>query len=417
MNNFFPLHIHSHYSLRDSINTIPQIIDAVKKFGYPGFTLTEHGNMSSVVKAYVKAKEAGLKFIPGCEFYIAPRHRSDHEPKDRAYYHLCLYAMDLPAYKALSFLISESNKPENHYYKPRIDHELLAEYGRKFNIICTSGCLASELTRSVLKYDRFDYDGREKDELVPTDYKEVVDFYRGVFGDRYYIELHNHGIPAELRYAELILDYAKKTKIKTIFATDAHYISPEDQYIHNVMLAIKQNQPVEECGYPGNNHCFLPIEELKKLSYDQKSLDNTVEIGERCNVTLALDKLYMPKLHKTLSEEHDIIYNACVTRLCNLFQCDFHEIPEDYKKRFDLEFDMITDMGFSGYFLIVKDFIQWAMKNDIAVGPGRGSVGGSLVAYLLGITKIDPMKYPLLLFERFLNESRAPKLDLKFEAI
>lgn len=414
--SFFPLHNHSHYSLRDAINTIPQIIDIVKKYGYSGFTLTEHGTLASVIQAYTLSKEAGLKYFPAIEAYVAPRHRFDKEPHiDRGYYHLCLYAMDLEAYRALCYLVTESNKKECFYYKPRIDRELLREFGSKFNIICSSGCLASELARSILKYERFNYDGEDKSELVNENYKEVIDWYTSIFGDRYYLEVHNHGIPAEAKVAEIIIDYSKQKKIKAIFCTDAHYISKEDQFIHQIMLAIKENKSVDKVGFDGHSHCFLSYDELKKICYDETFLNNTLEIADRCNVELPIGQIHMPKIVDTSGlSDSEKMYSIAFEKLSNMFN---HNIPREYLNRFDQEFTLISKMNFSGYFLVVQDFVNWAKKNEIPVGPGRGSVAGSLIAFLLGITKVNPMLHKNLVFERFLNDSRAAKIELKFTKV
>lgn len=417
MCNFSALHTHSIWSIRDSINSIEDIIDKAKEFGYHSFAITDHGNLGAVVRAELASQEAGIPFIKGVEAYVAPRHRTSKETGvDRGYYHLNLYAGDLEAYKALCYLITESNKPENFYYKPRIDRELLAEYGSKYNIICSSGCLASELSRSILKYKRFEYEGEDKAELVNENFKEVIDWYKGIFKDRYYLEIHNHGIPAEGAVAETIIDYGKKIGLKTIFALDSHYMNPEDKFYHNIMLSIRDKKTVDNCsGYDGTNHCFLPYETLKTLSYNEEYLFNTVELAERCSVKLPLGKMAMPKLYpnSTISES-EILYNLAYGKLQGKFN---KNIPLDYQQRFDYEFRTIADAGFSGYFLVVKDFIDWANTNSIRTGISRGSIGASLVAYLLGIIKMDPLKYENLLFERFLSRSRVAVPDLKFKAV
>lgn len=417
MNQFLPLHNHSHFSIRDAINTIPEIVKTVKDFNYPGFALTEHGTLASAPQAFMAAKAANLKFVPGLEAYVAPRHRYHKDPHlDRGYYHLCLYALDNEAYKALCYLVTESNKPECFYYKPRIDHELLAEFGSKYNIACSSGCLASELARSILKWDKFEYDGEDKAVSVSDNFADVIDFHKKVFKDRYYLEIHNHGIPAEDRVAEIIMHYAKEFQLKIIFATDAHYISPEDQFLHDVMLAIKENKHLDQVGFDGKNHCFLDYNTLKELAYSEEYLVNTMEIFERSKVNFAFDELHMPSAEKKENlSQAQILYQYCEEALKKKF--NNQEIPKDYTSRLEREFGIISNMGFSGYFLIVRDYISWAEKNDIYVGPGRGSAGASLIAYLLGITKLDPVQYPILLFDRFLNESRAPKLDLQFNKI
>ncbi len=409
MPQFVHLHNHSHYSILDAACTPADLIAAAGEHNQPAIALTDHGVMFGIVEFYRKATAAGIKPILGCEAYLATGSRFDKiatnkQKQQRNYYHLLLLAKNETGYHNLIKLTSYAHL-EGFYYKPRIDKELLEKYHE--GLIATSGCLASEINSYLLKGD---FDGA---------YRAAV-FYKDLFGEDFYIELQNHGLPED----QIILEYApklaKKLGAKLVATNDCHYIRKEHAEAHNVFLHIRDASAhtkvdLSRLRYRVPEMYVKSTEEMIALFRDYpEAIETTLEIADKCNVTLnkepLLPKFTLPEEHadKTLDEYLQFLTYEGLRRR-------YGEITPEIQERADFELRTIRQMGYAGYFLIVQDFINAARQMGIRVGPGRGSAAGSLVSYAIGITDIDPLKYNLL-FERFLNPERVsmPDIDVDF---
>lgn len=400
--NFVHLHVHTEYSLLDGASRIDKLIGRVKEMGMEAVAITDHGSMYGVVEFYKQAKKQGVKPIIGCEVYVAPRSRREKNAVEgESYYHLILLAETDEGYRNLIELVSRANT-EGFYYKPRIDRELLKEYRK--GLICLSACIAGEVPALILKGNI------EGAEALAKEYLEI-------FGpDHYYIELQDHGLPEQKEANRLLIQLAQKLGIGLVATNDLHYIDKSDGECHDVLLCIQMGKTVDDPArmkFP-NNEFYLksPGEMAQLFGAYPEALENSCEIAKRCNVNLEFGHLHLP----VFPVPEGLTADDYLTQLCReKVQERYGSSNEEIAGRLDYELEVIRKMGYSGYFLIVWDFINYARKNNIPVGPGRGSAAGSIVSYLLGITNIDPLQYGLL-FERFLNPERVtmPDIDIDF---
>ncbi|MCX7908766.1 MAG: DNA polymerase III subunit alpha [Ignavibacteria bacterium] len=408
--DFVHLHNHTHYSMLDAAATVDDLIEAALVNGHKAVALTDHGVMFGAMEFYLKASKKGLKPIIGFEAYLATGSRFDKtsgksKTKKKNYYHLLLLAKDLIGYKNLMKLTTLAHL-EGFYYKPRIDKELLEKYHE--GIIACSGCINGVINVHIVNGD------------IERAKKEAK-YFKDLFGDDFYIELQNHFLPED----EVILNYApkiaKELNIKLVVTNDVHYIKKEHSLAHNVYLSIKsvsegaQNVNIHELRYRSDQLYYKSTEEMIALFKEfPDAIENTKEIADKCELQFE-KKIFMPEFQiptdskaRNLDEYlRELTYKGLKER--------YQEITEEIKQRADYELNVICNMKFSGYFLIVADFVNAAKKMGVRVGPGRGSAAGSIVAYALGITNIDPIKYGLL-FERFLNPDRIslPDIDIDF---
>ncbi|MBQ7241942.1 MAG: DNA polymerase III subunit alpha, partial [Firmicutes bacterium] len=397
---FTHLHVHTEYSLLDGSAKIRELVDRAKELGLSSLAITDHGAMFGVVEFYKAAKEAGIKPIIGCEVYVANGSRFEKNSKTAAYYHLILLAENQEGYQNLIKLVS-LGYTEGFYYKPRVDMELLKKYHK--GLIASSACLAGAVARAVLN------ESYEKAKEVALEYKEI-------FGDgNFFLELQDHGYPEQKRVNRALIKMSEETGIPLICTNDSHYIYAEDAPSHDVLLCIQTAKTVDDedrMRYEGGQFYLKSPQEMQYLFPDHpEALENTMKIAERCNVEFVFHEMKLPEYDvpdgKTASEY--------LRELCfEGFKRKYNDDPK-LKERLMYEIETIESMGFVDYFLIVWDFINYAKRNNIMVGPGRGSAAGSMVSYCLDITEIDPIKYGLI-FERFLNPERIsmPDIDVDF---
>lgn len=401
-NQFVHLHVHTQYSLLDGASRITELVKKAKEMEMPAIAITDHGAMYGVIDFYKAAKKQGIKPIIGCEVYVAPRSRFDRTAvQGETYYHLILLAENNQGYRNLIKLVSLAYQ-EGFYYKPRVDKEILRKYSE--GIICLSACIAGEIPAAILR-----------DNLERAD--ALVQEYAAIFGkDHFFIEIQDHGMPEEKKANRELVKLAKKYDLGLAATNDLHYINRADSAFHDVLLCIQMGKTVDEenrMKFPNDQFYLKSAEEMQRLFSDyEEALLNTVKIAERCNVEFTFGELHLP----VFPVPEGFSDTAYLKRLCeeNLPE-RYPEITEAVRERLDYELDVIHKMGYESYFLIVWDFINYARKNLIPVGPGRGSAAGSIVAYLLKITDIDPLRYDLL-FERFLNPERVtmPDIDIDF---
>lgn len=400
---FTHLHVHTEYSLLDGSNKIKEYVARVKELGMDSAAITDHGVMFGCIDFYKAAKEAGIKPIMGCEVYVAPNSRFDKElngGEDR-YYHLVLLAENNQGYSNLMKIVSKGYV-EGFYYRPRVDIEVLEQYHE--GIIALSACLAGEVARNIQKGL---YEEAKKSALK----------YQSVFGEgNYFLELQDHGIPEQKLVNQQLVRLSEETGIELVCTNDIHYTYAADEASHDVLLCIqtgKKLQDEDRMRYEGGQYYVKSPEEMEELfPYVPQALKNTCKIGSRCNVEIEFGVTKLP--------QYDVPegYTAWeyLNKLCYAgLEKRYDTVTPELRQRLDFELKTIQDMGFVDYFLIVWDFIKYAEDHDIIVGPGRGSAAGSIVAYALGITKLDPVKYQLL-FERFLNPERVsmPDIDIDF---
>lgn len=421
--SFVHLHVHTEYSLLDGSNKIKEYVKRVKELGMTAAAITDHGVMYGVIDFYEAAKAEGIKPIIGCEVYVAPGSRFDKEltgGEDR-YHHLILLAENNQGYANLMKIVSRGFT-EGYYYKPRVDKEVLEKYHE--GIIALSACLAGEVPRYI-----------EKGMLEEA--KECILEHERIFGKgNYYLELQDHGIPMQATVNTELLKFSKELGIPLAATNDVHYTYAEDVEAHDVLLCIQTGKKVtdeDRMRYEGGQYYVKSEDEMRILfPYALEAIENTAAIAERCNVEIEFGKTKLP--HFDVPEGYDAfgyLAHLCEDGLRERYpkqqavsdgnrieeqsQKDAPDSWEQLKERLTYELNTIRTMGFVEYFLIVWDFINFAKKNGIMVGPGRGSAAGSLVAYCLKITNIDPIRYQLL-FERFLNPERVsmPDIDIDF---
>ena len=400
---FTHLHVHTEYSLLDGSNKIKEYVARVKELGMDSAAITDHGVMYGVIDFYRAAREAGINPILGCEVYVAPGSRFDREvgSGDDRYYHLVLLAENNQGYSNLMKIVSKAFV-EGFYYKPRVDLELLEKYHE--GIIALSACLAGEVARYLARG-------------MYEDAKIVALRYQDIFGKgNFFLELQDHGIPEQQTVNQQLLRMHRETGIDLVATNDVHYTMAEDAEPHDVLLCLQTQKKLSDenrMRYEGGQYYVKSPEEMARLfPYALEALENTHKIAERCHVEIEFGVTKLPKY----DVPDGLTSWEYLNKLCyEGLEQRYHPVTEELKKRLDYELSTIKNMGYVDYFLIVWDFIKYARDNDIMVGPGRGSAAGSLVAYTLGITQLDPIRYDLL-FERFLNPERVsmPDIDVDF---
>ena len=399
---FVHLHVHTEYSLLDGACRIGSIMDRVKELGQTAVAITDHGVMYGVIDFYKAAKAAGIKPILGCEVYVAPRRMQDRvHGIDNESNHMVLLCKDMEGYENLCALVSVAFL-DGFYGKPRIDLDLLRRHSR--GLICLSACLAGAIPQRLLAND---YEGAKAYALDLS----------SIFGpDNFYLELQDHGIQEQLTVNQGILRLAKETGLPLVVTNDAHYLRKEDAKIQDVLLCVQTGKTVDDPNRMRfeTEEFYLKSEAELKERFPglEEAFENTVRIAERCNVEFIFNQYHLP----AFDVPEGLTNEEYFRKLCyDGFRERYPGEPEDYKARLDYEISVISKMGYVNYYLIVWDFIHFAKSQGIPVGPGRGSGAGSIAAYCLHITEVDPMKYGLI-FERFLNPERVsmPDFDTDF---
>ena len=401
--NFTHLHVHTEYSLLDGSNKIKEYVDRVKALGMDSAAITDHGVMYGVIDFYRAARAAGINPILGCEVYVAPGSRFDREvgSGDDRYYHLVLLAENNQGYSNLMKIVSKGFV-EGFYYKPRVDLSLLEKYHE--GIIALSACLAGEVARFLTRG-------------MYEDAKKAALRYQDIFGKgNFFLELQDHGIPEQQNVNQQLLKMHRETGIELVATNDVHYTLAEDAQPHDVLLCLQTGKKLadeDRMRYEGGQYYVKSPEEMERLfPYAPEALENTHKIAQRCHVEIEFGVTKLPKFDVPEGyTSREYLNELCFRGLEERYQ----PVTEELKERLNYELSTIRNMGYVDYFLIVWDFIKYARDHDIMVGPGRGSAAGSLVAYTLGITQLDPIRYDLL-FERFLNPERVsmPDIDVDF---
>ena len=403
MSKFVHLHIHSEFSLLDGANRIKDLPVRAKELGMDAIALTDHGVMYGAIDFYKACKKEGVKPIIGCEVYVAPRSRFDKEPNiDNRYNHLILLAKNQQGYKNLSKLVS-IGFVDGYYYKPRIDLEVLEKYHE--GLICLSACLAGAVNQALLNGQQ------EKAE-------EVALWHKKVFGEDYYIEIQNNGIKEQVLANQKLIQLARKLDIPLVATNDAHYLKKEDAYNHEVLLCIQTGKRMSDADRmrfeTDELYVKSPEEMIEYFKAFPDAIENTVKIADKCNVEFEFGHTILPNydVPPEFPTHYDFFKKICDDGI----KKRYGENPtKEILERAEYEIGVIKKMGYVDYFLIVWDFIHYAKTHHIPVGPGRGSGAGSIIAYAMEITDIDPMQYGLL-FERFLNPERIsmPDFDVDF---
>lgn len=401
MIDFTHLHLHTEYSLLDGACRIGEVVDCAKKLGQKSLAITDHGVLYGAVAFYKECKAKGVKPIIGCEVYVAPRSRFDKvHGFDNERYHLVLLCENEIGYKNLLKLVSFA-WTDGFYTKPRVDRELLEKYHE--GLIALSGCLFGEISKKIL--------ARNIDEA-----KETAQWYKNVFGDNnYFLEVQNHGMVEEKEVFDNIIAISRELKIPIVATNDVHYCKKEDADIQRVLIAVQTNKVVGEDNALdfANDEFYLKSadEMLEGFRNYPETIENTTKIAERCCFDFEFGVTKLPLFDAPTDDHRAYLKNECIAGL----EKKLGIVPPEYRERLDYELSVIDKMGFNDYFLIVADFIRFAKSQNIPVGPGRGSAAGSLAAYALGITGIDPIENKLL-FERFLNPERVsmPDIDIDF---
>ena len=411
---FVHLHLHTQYSLLDGAIKHNPLFERVKALNMPAVAMTDHGNLFGALEFYEKARANDVKPIIGCEVYIANSSRFEKETRERdaegfdAINHLLLLAMNETGYRNLMLLVSKAYL-EGFYYKPRIDMDLLRQHSE--GLIATSGCLSSMVCRAIVG-------GR-----VETAW-ELVEDLSGVFKDRFYLEMQRHGIPDQDTVNAELVRMSSDMRLPLLATNDAHYLEEDDHAHHDALLCIGTAANLDDAKrfrFDGKGFFVRSGDEMRELFHDHPSaIESSLEIAERCNVEIPMGTYHLPEYQvpagKTLDET---LAGQAWQGLRNRIGMDpdepFDDKRKSYVERMEHELGVISSMGFSGYFLVVADFIDYARRNNIPVGPGRGSSAGSLAAYGLGITGVDPLEYDII-FERFLNPERIsmPDIDVDF---
>jgi DNA polymerase III subunit alpha len=411
---FIHLHLHTQYSLLDGAIRVEDLVHKAEDYHMPALAITDHGNMFGAVEFYLKCKKAGIKPIIGCEVYLAPDSRFSKEARgiSDAAYHLILLCRNMEGYRNLSYLTSAGYK-EGFYYRPRIDREILKEHSG--GLIALSACLKGEVAMQCGR-------GRMEDAVA------TARWYSEVFEDRYYIELQENTLTEQEVVNKRLLEVAGELKLPLVATNDCHYLNREDARAHEVLLCIQTGKTMSDPTHmkftADEFYVKSPEEMARAFSYAPEAIANTVAIAERCDLELPLNKdYYFPHFEPPVGKNHDEMLEDLATeglkeRMVTIL-AKYPDMPlerqQAYFDRLRIELDCIRQMQFPAYFLIVSDFINWAKDQGIPVGPGRGSAAGSLVAYSIKITDLDPMPYNLL-FERFLNPERIsmPDIDVDF---
>jgi DNA polymerase III subunit alpha len=423
--DYVHLHNHSHHSLLDGLTKIPDLVSLVKELGMEAAAVTDHGTMSGVLEFYKAAKDQGVKPILGMEAYVATRTRFDRDPqKDKGRYHLIILAMNETGYKNLMQLSSKANL-EGMYYKPRIDRDLLEELNE--GLIILSGCASSELGES-LRVDNYE------------EAKRIAQWYKSVFGDRYYLELQDHGHPdsptawdVQIKINGYLERLADELAIPVVVTSDGHYLTHDDQDTHEILLCVGTGAYLSDEKRMSLKDFELHVTDPNDIiarweATRPDAVRNTKMIADRCNVELELGGILIPTFptpegHTEKTYLDQLVFQGLAWRYGDVTVEEAEKLsveearahtPQNALDRADYELGVIDRMGFNGYFLIVQDFINWGKNQGIIFGPGRGSAAGSIVAYAVRITELDPLKYDLL-FERFLNPDRISMPDVDID--
>lgn len=429
--DFVHLHNHTHYSLLDGLTKIPELVEYVKEQGMEAVAVTDHGTMSGLVELYKCCHDAGIKPILGLEAYVAARKMTDRDPaKDKQRFHITLLAMNAKGYENLCRIMSNA-EINGRYYRPRTDHDDLEKYNE--GIICLSGCMGSEISEAI----RADDDKRAL---------ELIEWYRNVYKDRFYLEMQDHGHPKSSTHSaeqkkvnDWLMAHAEELNLPLVVTCDAHYLKHEDQDAHEVLLCVGTGSNLSD-----TNRMSLKDYDLHVISAQEiidhwqdtcpEAVLNSRRIADRCNVDLELGRILIPKFPVPEGETDKsyldkLVFRGLVFRYggktqeetkqlsveeCREILAKLDENRDEKTKilpRIDYELSVVDKMGYNGYFLIVQDFIMWGKNQGIVYGPGRGSAAGALLAYALRITELDPLTYDLL-FERFLNPDRISMPDI-----
>lgn len=401
-NNFTHLHLHTEYSLLDGFTKIDKLMEKLKEFGMDSCAITDHGNMYGVIEFYKKCQANNIKPIIGCEVYICENDYKIKTPQNKRYYHLILLAKNNNGYKNLLKIVSKAYT-QGYYYKPRIDFEVLKEY--KEDLIGLSACLNGEINQRILENDiKKAYSTAEK--------------YLNLFGkENFYLEVQYHGLKEQKKVNEVLLQIHKDLGIELVCTNDVHYVEKNDAFYQDVLSCIQTGSLLED-----ENRMKMPVDEfylkdsqmMEEIFKDfPRAFENTQKISAMCNVNLEFHNPHLPYFTKLPKDTTNLEYLKILVKEGLIKK--YKNLDEKIIKRAKKEIDVINNMGYVDYFLIVWDFVKYAKDNKIAVGPGRGSAAGSIVSYALDITQIDPLKYDLL-FERFLNPERVsmPDIDIDF---
>lgn len=398
---YVDLHVHTQYSIRDGIGKISDLVEKTKSMGRSALAITDHGNLSGTIEFYNECQRQGIKAILGCEVYVAATSRFDKSnSKDNVNYHLVLLARNNEGYKNLCQL-STLSYTEGFYNKPRIDIELLKKY--REGIIALSSCSCGEVIAKLLSEE---YDS----------VKKAAQKYRDIFGSDFYLEVQRHGTLSEDRVIDALKKISKELDIKLIATNDVHYVNKEDAYAQNVMLKMRdgvQNRNADKYVSGNGEHYIKDDYEMTKLFADiPEALANSVKVADECNVSLNFNQYKLPVFDSEDKSSEELLRELAEEGLKQRYDTITNEI----RQRFEYEFEVISKRGFADYFLIVQEYVKYAKDLGYLVGPGRGSAVGSIIAYALDITAVDPLKYDLF-FERFLNPGREtlPDIDVDFE--
>jgi DNA polymerase-3 subunit alpha len=401
MGDFVHLHTHTEYSLLDGASRIDEMVACAVAAGQDAIAITDHGSLYGVIPFYKACRQAGIKPLIGCETYVAQRTRHDKESRvDRDPHHLVLLAQNNTGYRNLMHMISAAHL-EGFYVRPRVDKELMAAHSE--GVIALSACLAGEVSQRV---QAGDIDGAV----------QVAEQYREIFGDRYFLEVQNHGIPEEDVTRQGVIEVGRRTGIPLVATNDSHYTARGDAPMHDVLLCIQTGKRVADTDrmkFTGDGFYVKPYEEMRALFPEvEEAVRNTAHVAAMCNVEIELGGMLLPRYDVPDGMNAD----QYLAVLCeDGFRQRYPDATSEQRKRLEYELQVIRDMGYAAYFLIVWDFVHHAKQHDVLVGPGRGSAAGSMVAYCLDITTLDPIRYGLI-FERFLNKERVsmPDIDIDF---
>lgn len=423
--DYVHLHNHTQYSLLDGLTKVPDLINYVKEDGMEAVAMTDHGTLSGAIEFYKEAKAGGIKPIIGMEAYMAARTMEDKEPgKDKQYYHIILIAMNNQGYKNLMALSTIANL-KGFYYKPRIDRDLLSKHNE--GLICLSACASGEIG-DALRQGQYEQA------------KETAAWYKKVFGDRYYLEVQDHGHPdhpnkwdVQVGINEQLIRISEELDIPCAVTCDAHYLKHEDQDAHEILLCVQTGSFLSDEKRMSLKEFDLHVNKaedvIERWGKDHPEyITNTKAIADRCDVEIELGKILIPKFPVPKGETErtyleKLVYKGLAWRYGNVSEPDSQDmtvaeakkhLPTNVLERAEYELGIIESMGFNGYFLIISDFINWGKDQGIVFGPGRGSAAGSIISYALKITELDPLAYDLL-FERFLNPDRISMPDVDID--
>ena len=423
--DYVHLHNHTQYSLLDGLTKLPALLNVVKESGMQAVAKTDHGTLSGTIEFYKEASAQGVKPVIGMETYVAARTRKDKDPaKDKLYYHLILLAMNDEGYRNLMHLSTLANL-EGVYYKPRVDHELLEQYNE--GLIVLSGCIGGEVGDNLRQgqYEKA---------------KEIATWYKSVFGDRYYLEVQDHGHPEhpstwqeQTRVNEAVFRLGQELDIPCVITCDAHYLRHADQMAHEILLCVQTGAFLSDEKRMSLSdfelHVTMPEEIIKRWGKTHpEAIRNTKAAADRCSVTIELGKILIPQFPVPEGESEktyldQLVFKGLAWRYGGVPEEEAQtlsistakkKIPKDILERAAYELSVIDSMGFNGYFLIISDFMNWGKSEGIVFGPGRGSAAGSIISYALKVTELDPLAYDLL-FERFLNPDRISMPDVDID--